>query len=79
MSSGESGLSIASWSLWGGATQRMRSFLGGGGGAFMSVAFVATCRRFCVQLGWLVLGRFGVPGAEGCILCSYLRHLAPLG
>ena len=26
-----------------------------------------------------MLGPFGVPGAEGCILCSCLRYLAPLG
>ena len=26
-----------------------------------------------------MLGPFGVPGAERCILCSCLRYLAPLG
>ena len=50
-----------------------------GGGGLMSMAFAATWHRFWVQLGWLVLGPFGVPGAEECILCFCLHCLAPLG
>ena len=40
---------------------------------------VGTRNRFWVQLGWLVLGPFGVLGDEGCILCSCLHYLASLG
>ena len=32
-----------------------------------------------MQLGWLVLSPFGVPGAERCILCSCLHYFALLG
>ena len=50
VSSAESGLSIAGWSLWGGTADRMQFLLGGGGGhlwmAFASMAFAATWRRF---------------------------------
>ena len=45
----------------------------------MSMAFAVTWHRFLLQLGWVVLGHFGVPGAEGSILCSCLCYLAPLG
>ena len=61
MSSAESGLSIAGWSLWGGAADRMQFFCcffyfggGGGGEAFMSMACAAYrlagwCGYLCVE------------------------------